>query len=75
MRKKHTKPQNGLNPVGVITGIILGLIGGGLVALFRVPKSGQETRQQIRRFFQNDPIEVQIEQAKAAAHQRRMHWD
>lgn len=75
MRRTMRKQENGLNPMALFIGIILGMIGGGLVALFRVPQSGKETRQQLKRRFQGDPIDAQIAQAKAEAHQRRLNWD
>lgn len=57
----------------------MGLIVGGAVAMFRAPRSGQETRQQLVESSQTlrekltpvDPLAESLAEGKAAARRRR----
>lgn len=75
--------QNDLDAGALVWGVILGLIVGGVAALFGVPRSGTATRQQISETGQNlrdkvetslkpaDPVAESLAEGKAAARRRR----
>ncbi len=75
--------QNDLDIGALIWGLIFGLIGGGLAALFFAPRSGTETRQQLSETSQQlrekleagltptDPVAESLAEGKAAARRRR----
>lgn len=80
---QQSDPQ-GLDSGALLWGFIIGLVIGGLVALFRVPQSGVQTRQQINETSQivrdkveatiipSDPIAESIAEGKEAARRRRV---
>ena len=77
------KNQNeGLDTSTLIIGFIIGLLTGGIAALFRAPGKEQPLGQQISEtsnllrnklesFAQSDPISESLAEGKAAARQRR----
>ena len=65
-----------------IAGFLIGILAGGVAALFKVPQSGQQTRQQISETGDNllnklesavpsDPIADGLAEGKAAARRRQ----
>jgi gas vesicle protein len=74
--------NDGLDSGLLLIGFILGLIVGGITALFKAPRSGGEIRQQISENIENsrsklesvvttDPLAESLEEGKAAARRRR----
>jgi gas vesicle protein len=75
--------DEGLDTGALVLGTLLGLIVGGIFALFRVPRSGAATRRQISDVSQElreqieeaitpvDPIAESLAEGKAAARRRR----
>ncbi len=70
----------GLDQGSVIAGLLMGLVLGAVVALFRVRRSGAETRQQLGEGLRgqleeaitiSDPVAESIAEGKAAARRRR----
>lgn len=67
----------------LIIGLLMGMVAGGLTALFLSPRSGAETRRQITTTSQElreqieetitptDPLEESLAEGKAAARRRR----
>ncbi len=67
----------------LIIGLLMGMVAGGLTALFLTPRSGAETRRQITTTSQElreqieetitptDPLEESLAEGKAAARRRR----
>ncbi|MBI5669721.1 MAG: YtxH domain-containing protein [Chloroflexi bacterium] len=79
---KTDQIENTLDTGMFIAGFLVGLIGGGIAALFKVPQSGQQTRQQISATGDNiinkiesvvpsDPIAEGLAEGKAAARRRQ----
>ena len=75
--------ENGLDSGLLLGGFIVGLIVGGLAALFRTPRSGDDVRHQLvesgdnlRRKLEsaivNDPVAESMAEGKAAARRRRL---
>ena len=74
--------NDGLDSSLLLIGFIIGLIVGGMTALFKAPRSGDEMRQQISENIENsrsklesvvttDPLAESLEEGKAAARRRR----
>lgn len=67
----------------LLGGVLVGLIAGGLLALFRAPRSGRETRRQLTEASHElrdqieeavtpvDPVAESMAEGKAAARRRR----
>jgi gas vesicle protein len=75
--------DNSLDSGLLIGGFIIGLMVGGLVALFRTPRSGTAVRQQLvesgdsirgklESVIVNDPVAESMAEGKAAARRRRL---
>ncbi len=79
------KPDEGLDGGTLIVGVLIGLLVGGAVALFKVPKSGSafrrdvaelvsETGQNLRATLEaaapSDPVAESMAEGKAAARRR-----
>ena len=75
--------ESGLNSGMLIGGFVIGLIVGGVAALFRTPRSGNDVRQQIAESGDNirgklesvivsDPLAESMAEGKAAARRRRI---
>lgn len=75
--------DNSLDSGLLIGGFIIGLIVGGVVALFRTPRSGNEMRQQLTEsgdsirdklesVIVSDPVAESMAEGKAAARRRRL---
>lgn len=72
-----------LNMSALIWGLLIGLVLGGVAALFRAPRSGNETRQLLAESEQSlrekieatvipiDPVAESMAEGKAAARRRR----
>lgn len=79
----QNKPSDGgLSTSALVFGFLLGLIAGGMAALFGAPRSGAVTRQQLADTGQAlrskldhvvpaDPVAESIAEGKAAARRRR----
>lgn len=76
---ENSKLDNGL----LFGGFVMGLIVGGVAALFRTPQSGNEVRQQLvesgdalrnklESVVVNDPLAESMAEGKAAARRRRL---
>lgn len=79
---KNNQLENTLDTGMFIAGFLFGLLAGGITALFKVPQSGQKTRQQISATGDNlmnklesvvpsDPIAEGLAEGKAAARRRQ----
>ncbi|NWF68592.1 MAG: YtxH domain-containing protein [Chloroflexi bacterium] len=73
-----TAHRDGLNDSAVLSGFLLGLLAGALVALFASPQSGKTMRQHlssvgqsVRGKLEADPLADSIAAGKAAARRRR----
>lgn len=75
--------ENSLDSGLLLGGFIVGLIIGGLAALFRTPRSGDDVRHQIvesgdnlrgklESVIANDPLAESMAEGKAAARRRRL---
>ncbi len=75
--------ENRLDSGMLIGGFVIGLIVGGIAALFRTPRSGNDIRQQIAEsgdkvrgkiesVIVNDPVAESMAEGKAAARRRRI---
>ncbi len=84
MQSDANKPNdNTLNTGALIWGFLIGLVIGGVAALFRAPRSGNEMRQMLAESEQNlrekieatvipvDPVAESLAEGKAAARRRR----
>lgn len=79
MNPQNDRQLTGLDVSTLIWGLLLGMIIGGAVAMFRAPRSGQETRQQLAESGQAlrekltpvDPVTESLAEGKAAARRRR----
>jgi len=76
-------PENGLDSGLLLGGFIIGLIVGGMAALFRTPRSGNDVRQQLAEsgdtlrgklesVIVSDPVAESMAEGKAAARRRRL---
>lgn len=68
-------PKVKLHDVTLFWGTIIGFFVGAIVWLFRVPKRGEDTRQEIietgRDIIDRDPIKDSLAEGKALAQKRR----
>jgi len=75
-------PENSLDSGLLFGGFVIGLLLGGIAALFRTPRSGTDLRQQlaasgdtlrdkIGSAIVSDPVADSMAEGKAAAHRRR----
>jgi gas vesicle protein len=73
------KPTKGLDAGRLVAGALLGMVLGGLVALFRIRRSGPEARESLGEGLREieeaitraDPVSESIAEGKAAAQRRR----
>ena len=79
---KHNQLENTLDTGMFVAGFLIGLLGGAVGALFKVPQSGRQTRQQISEtgdqlinkleaVVPSDPIAEGLAEGKAAARRRQ----
>jgi gas vesicle protein len=83
VRSDANKNDNPLNISALIWGLVMGLVIGGVAALFRTPRSGNEMRQLLAESEQTlrerieatvipvDPVAESMAEGKAAARRRR----
>ncbi len=79
MRESGTQVTAQIDAGAVLVGFLFGLIFGALAALFKVPQSGDATRQNLGQNLRTrleavapgDPIAESIAEGKAAAHRRQ----
>lgn len=75
--------ENGLDSGLLLGGFVIGLIVGGVAALFRTPRSGNAVRQQLAEsgdtlrgklesVIVSDPVAESMAEGKAAARRRRL---
>jgi len=75
--------ENGLDSGLLLGGFVIGLIVGGVAALFRTPRSGNDVRHQLvesgdtirgklESVIVNDPVAESMAEGKAAARRRRI---
>lgn len=67
--------KNKLHDATVFWGAIIGFFAGAIVWLFRVPKRGEDTRQEIvetgRDIIDRDPVKDSLAEGKALAQEHR----
>lgn len=79
----NTKYNTGVDSGLLFGGFIIGLIAGGVVTLFRLPRSGSAVRKEIAEkgetlrdkldtVVQSDPLAESMAEGKAAARRRRL---
>ncbi len=79
----NNNSENSLDIGLLLGGFVVGLIAGGLAALFRTPRSGNDVRQQLAEsgdsirgklesVIVNDPLAESMAEGKAAARARRL---
>ncbi len=72
------KQKDGGGTSTFVFGTLIGMVTGGIAALWMSPRSGEETRDQLRQRFrfvvdrvQGESVEDSIEMGKSIAHQKR----
>ncbi len=79
----NSNPENSLDSGLLLGGFLIGLIIGGIAALFRTPRSGNDVRQQLvesgdslrgklESVIVTDPLAESMAEGKAAARARRL---